>query len=121
LSTPVLIHDTGALLSKETLESIVEQPNAPTSAQVNVGDLPSLIYITSFEADDIYVINTGSDSVSVFDPHTNTVVKNIPVEQEPTFIRRVDNALYVANSGSDSVSVIDPKTNNVTKNIATDI
>ena len=34
----------------------------------------------------IYVANSGSDTVSVINPTTNTVIKNITVGDSPSFI-----------------------------------
>ena len=47
--------------------------------------------------DSIYVANSGSDTVSVIDPVTNTVIKNIPVGNGPRFIDTYMSYIYVAN------------------------
>ena len=67
----------------------------------------------------LYVTNFGSDTVSVIDPTTNTVIKNITVGDGPISIDidTFGDAMYVANYDSDTVSVIDPTTNTVIKNI----
>ena len=54
------------------LESIVNQTKLLTSAQLSVGSGPS--YIATLEGA-IYVANSGSNTVSVIDPNTNTVIK----------------------------------------------
>src|SRR6266540_2910507 len=68
---------------------------------------------------DIYVTNLDSDTVSVIDSQTNTVIGNpIPVGDRPVGIAfNADNGdLYVANQFSNTVSVIDGQTNTVTGN-----
>ena len=58
---------------------------------------------------EVYVVNTGSNSVSVIDAETNRLAATIPVHRKPYFID-VDHAgarAYVANAGSNDVSVID--------------
>ena len=74
----------------------------------------------------IYAVNAGhiqgnvNGSVSVIDPYKNTVIKTIPVGNNPRSISgilRFVNSIYVANSGSDTVSVIDTVNNTVIKTI----
>jgi YVTN family beta-propeller protein len=63
-----------------------------------------------------YIANSGSDSVSVIDTATNTVVgPPIPVGSTPigVAVNPAGTRVYVANSGSNSVSVIDTATNTV--------
>ncbi len=75
----------------------------------------------------IYVVNAGlmqgnvNGSVSVIDPYKNSVIKTIPVGNNPrsvSGILRFVNSIYVANSGSDTVSVIDTTNNTVIKTIS---
>jgi len=63
----------------------------------------------------LYVTNYGSDSVSVINGATNTVIANITVGSEQTGVAYdpSNGYLYVAVSGSDSVSVINGATNTV--------
>lgn len=63
---------TEAQPSENMLESIVNQTKLLTSAQLSVGSGPS--YIATLEGA-IYVANSGSNTVSVIDPNTNTVIK----------------------------------------------
>jgi YVTN family beta-propeller protein len=67
----------------------------------------------------IYVINTGSNSISAIDGRTNKVVATIPVGSQPHGIiaNDISAKVYVTNSGSNSVSVIDSKTNRVVATI----
>ena len=84
-------------------------------ATIPVGDLPVLI---AFNPDngDMYVANHDSDTVSVIDGQTNTVIGSpIPVGDDPFEIAfNPDNGdMYVTNHNSDTVSVIDGQTNTV--------
>lgn len=58
---------------------------------------------------EVYVVNTGSDSVSVIDAERNQVVANIAVHRSPYFISVAPDGkrAYVANSGSNNISVLD--------------
>ncbi|HEY7080890.1 MAG TPA: YncE family protein, partial [Nitrososphaeraceae archaeon] len=59
---------------------------------------------------DMYVTNFGSNTVSVIDTTTNTVVATITVGSAPQFIAFNPNNghMYVTNRGSNNVSVIGP-------------
>jgi len=59
--------------------------------------------------------NEGSDSVSVIDTTTNTVIATIPVGLFPTGVAVTPDAsrVYITNQDSDSVSVIDTGKNTV--------
>lgn len=67
----------------------------------------------------VYVANQASNSVSVINNFTNSIVKEIPVGRNPTAIAydAVNDNIYVANKGSNTVSVIDGTTNMVLTNI----
>ncbi|HEY4011152.1 MAG TPA: YncE family protein, partial [Acidobacteriaceae bacterium] len=58
---------------------------------------------------EVYAVNTGSNSVSVIDVTKNQVVATIGVHQRPYFIAVAPDGkrAYVPNSGSNTVSVID--------------
>ncbi len=58
---------------------------------------------------EVYVVNTGSNSISVIDAKKKAVVATIPVRLRPYFIsvNSAGTRAYVANSGSNNVSVID--------------
>ena len=62
-----------------------------------------------------YVANAGSNTVSVINPTTNTVVATIPVGPNPVNIAVTPNgtSAYVTNAGSNTVSVINTATNTV--------
>ncbi len=98
------------------LESIANRTKVLTSAQIEVEDMPIEIYTT---AEATYVANFRSNTVSVIDSDTNTVIKNIHVRDGPRFIDALagGGAVYVANSDSNTVSVINLVTNTVIRNI----
>ena len=56
----------------------------------------------------MYVVNSGSNSVSVINTSTNTVVATIPVETAPAGVTydSSNGMVYVSNSHSNTVSVI---------------
>jgi YVTN family beta-propeller protein len=68
----------------------------------------------------LYVANAGSNTVSVVDGRTNSIVTNITVGDNPNSLS-IDlkaHEVYVANSASNTVSVIDTLTNKITANIS---
>ena len=85
------------------------------SSNIPVGSKPNSI---AFGLGNIYVTNSGSNTISVIDGKTNKVVATIPVSHFPRGIAVADNGfIYTTNSGSDNVSVIDGKTNKVVATI----
>ena len=110
------MNDAEAQLNQNMLESIANRTKVLTSAQIEVGDMPIEIYTT---AEATYVANFRSNTVSVIDSDTNTVIKDIHVRDGPRFIDALagGGAVYVANFRSNTVSVIDSDTNTVIKNI----
>ena len=108
------MNDTKAQLSQNMLESIANQTKVLTSAQIEVGDIPIEIYTST---DATYAANFRSNTVSVIDSDTNTVIKNVTVGAYPFSITSSMNAVYVANGESNTVSVINPANNTVIKNI----
>src|ERR1051326_6988017 len=85
------------------------------SSNIPVGSKPNSI---AFGLGNIYVTNSGSNTISVIDGKTNKVVATILVGASPhNIIGSMLGKLYVTNSGSDNVSVIDGKTNKVVATI----
>src|SRR3974390_840999 len=66
-----------------------------------------------------YVVNGSSNTVSVIDTFTKTVVKTVKVGSEPDGVAITPNGsdAYVANWGSNTVSVIDTFTKTVVKTV----
>lgn len=98
---------------------IPEQPNVlpPTSASgtISVGNAPTAAaYCSSNNC--IYVVNSGSNSVTVISSNTNTVVATISsgfnTPQSLAYCP-TNNSMYVTNNGSATVSVINCNTNAV--------
>jgi YVTN family beta-propeller protein len=86
-----------------------------SNSNISVGSKPNSI---AFGLGNIYVTNSGSNTISVIDGKTNKVVATIPVGTSPhDIIGSMLGKLYVTNSGSDNVSVIDGKTNKVVATI----
>ena len=67
----------------------------------------------------VYIPNSGSNTVSVFDQLTGSVLDTIPVGNAPraVTVNETGTVAYVANSGDNSVSVIDTATNSVVATI----
>ena len=57
--------------------------------------------------DNIYVLNNGTNTVSVIDIETNTIINTITVGNSPNFMVAQGSTLYVANSADDTVSYFD--------------
>lgn len=70
----------------------------------------------------VYVVNSGSNSISVIDSSTNNVVQHIPVGSKPVAaqVSRDDKKLYVANNGENTISVIDTQTGQLLKKLPAD-
>ncbi len=68
----------------------------------------------------MYVANSGSSTVSVINPTTNNVIKNIPVGNPDFYSQPIHTWRCHVRSKlefSNTVSVINPTTNTVIKNI----
>jgi YVTN family beta-propeller protein len=87
--------------------------DAATNAIVTtipVGNDPRAI-ASNFLLGEVYVSNTGSNSVSVINTTTNTVIATIPVGNSPLGMSSNDNLgkLYVASSPDNAIFVIDER------------
>jgi YVTN family beta-propeller protein len=87
---------------------------AGKSATVAVGASPRNVAISP-DSTRAYVANAGSNSVSVINTATNTVVTTLGVGSNPVKIAITPNGAraYVTNNGAKSVSVINTATNTV--------
>src|ERR1041384_8377806 len=91
-----------------------------SSNNIPVGSKPNSI---AYGLGNIYVTNSGSNTISVIDGKTNKVVATIPVGTSPHGVVALDSpvggfsTIYVTNSGSNTISVIDGKTNKVVATI----
>ncbi|HEY4327088.1 MAG TPA: cadherin-like beta sandwich domain-containing protein [Mucilaginibacter sp.] len=99
--------------------------NIPSFTAINSGISPvtATITVTPVTASGVfaYIANRDSNSVSVINTATNTVVATIPVGIAPFGVSASPDGskVYVANSGSSYISVIDTKTNTVVNTIQT--
>jgi YVTN family beta-propeller protein len=78
-----------------------------------------IFFQTTSGEDFAYVVNQGSDTISVISISTNTVIKTIPVGHYPWRVAFTPDGrkAYVTHLGSDSVSIIDTSTHTVVKTI----
>ncbi len=90
------------------------------TATINVGLTPVDIRVSSQggQGERGYVVNRGSNSVSVIDVATKALVTSVPVGPGPVAVYTFRNFLYVTNQGSslspgNSISAIDMTTNQV--------
>ena len=97
LAVSVGIGQNVVVLDPETLQTI-----GSISTGVNPGGLMSR------EDRLLYIAETGSNSVLVYDFASNTMVKRIGVGFMPKRIARTDSFIYVTNTGSRSISVLQP-------------
>src|SRR3989304_6363939 len=95
-------------------------PNPAYGLAIPVGVGP--VYVAIDETTNtLYVVNQGSNDVTVIDGDTNSVITTIPVGTSPSgaeFVGGSVNRLYVLNQGSSNISVIDPTTNTVIQTIS---
>jgi YVTN family beta-propeller protein len=85
---------------------------------VTVGKDPVHAVVTP-DASSVYVVNAGSNSVSVLSTSANSVAAAIAVGKNPVWvaISPDDTKDYVTNGGSDTVSVINTATNMATATV----
>ena len=106
-------------LHEKTLYRMVNEPlNSEINSQIDVGDRPTVIAFNS-NTETIYVVNAGSDTVSVISGENNTKIgeditvgkKERTVGERPTSIgiNHHTNLIYLGNS--DTISVISGENN----------
>ena|GEM_PF-1176489 len=90
------------------------KPPASFIATIPVGNFPYGVAVNPI-TNMVYVTNQGSNSVSVIDGKTNSVVSTIPIGSIPydLAVNPITNKIYAANWLSNTVSVIDGNTNAV--------
>ncbi len=93
---------------------------APVTFTAQTGSSPAGV-VASPDGTRVYVANTGSNTVSVFNTATGQLIdadpnvagnQSISVGSSPSALAISGTRLYVANTGSNTVSVIDTTTNN---------
>jgi len=90
-----------------------------TIATIGVGSSPYGIAVNT-NTNRIYVLNGGSNTVSVIDGATHSVMATVGVGYRPFWqvaVNPATNQVYVPNNGSGTVSVIDGETNTVVATI----
>jgi YVTN family beta-propeller protein len=100
-------------LHNRTLYEVVKQTSGLNeNSRVVVGDDPVAVGIHS-SLDTIYVVNSGSNSVSVISALNDTKIKDIAVGERPVAvgIDETTNKVYVVNAFSNNVSVISAENN----------
>lgn len=105
-----------ALISSTGLVTALSAGSTTITAKKDlVSGSTSLTVSTEAQRRNVYVTNSGSNTVSVIDASSNTVLSNIAVGTQPTGIALDTSAgrAYIVNTGDGSVSVIDTSTNTV--------
>lgn len=96
-------------------------PGSTDVPAITVGANPQAIVVDP-NGRTAYVVNNGSDSVSVIDLVTNGVAAPVPVGHLPVAmaVSRSGDWGYVVNGGDDSVSVLDLRTRSVIDTVRVD-
>lgn len=97
--------------------------NTPSFKAVNKGGSTVTATITATPAPNngfAYIANSSSNTVSVVNVSSNTVLTTIPVGQSPAgvYLSPDHSKVYVANYNSNSISVINVTSNSVTSTIS---
>ncbi len=94
------------------------QSSDGTTIDVASGSGPWGVALDS-SGENLYVSNTGENTVSIFETLNNTLIGTIEAGPEPISlaISSDDSTLYVSNRGSDTISVIQLSTGIVTQTI----
>jgi YVTN family beta-propeller protein len=95
-------------------ELVAFPADSASSTTIPTGEIPCAVGI-NLRTNDVYVVNYGSNSVTVIDRATGKPVATVPVGDRPEAIAvdSVNNLIYVANMHSDSVTAIDGASNHV--------
>lgn len=93
---------------------VIDPERGGVVAQVRVGGQPADL---AWGEGAVWVVNTGSDTVSRLDAERLSAVDTIQVGAEPEGIAVGFGAVWVANSGSGTISQINPATNTVVRSI----
>lgn len=104
--------------SSGTAGLAVIDANTGSTVSVNTGSFPQAVAINSV-TNTIYVANRNSNSVTVVDGATDSVVTTITVGTGPNAIavNPVTNVIYTANYTAGTVTVIDGASNTVTATV----
>lgn len=99
--------------------SVIDCNGIIPTTNINVGGTPyAATFLASYNR--LYVTNSGDDDVTIINTLTNSVtLSNIPVNLFPYGIKYVSasDTIFVANALSNNLSVIDPNSNSVIMDI----
>jgi len=99
--------------------SVIDTTSNTLIETINIGGQAVGVWsVLHIVGNNLYVINSGSDSVNIIDMLTNSVIGSITVGDDPTSGALVGSDLYVTNRSSGTVSVIDTNTNTVTDTVS---
>ena len=111
--TDTLVDERGVAASGTV--SVVDLAGGNEVAQIVTGLHPSDLELSADQRT-LYVANANSDTVSVIDTRTQSVVETIPVRPDPTLmfgsapnalaVSKDGRTLFVANGGNDAVAVV---------------
>jgi YVTN family beta-propeller protein len=95
-------------------EVVAFSTGSASSTTIPTGEIPCAIGI-NLRTNAVYVVNYGSNNVTVIDGATGKPVVTVPVGYRPEAIAvdSVNNLIYVANTRGDSVTAIDGASNHV--------
>lgn len=116
--------DSGFRVSTDGIRYFVDTNTTELASNICINAATYPIAVGNFPFDvisgnsKIYTANRSSNSVSVIDPDTDTVIATIPVGIQPTGLAVVGTKLYVANHMSNTISVIDTNTDMVSSTIS---
>jgi YVTN family beta-propeller protein len=113
ISMIVLPNSIGA----QTLENIMNQRNEG-NPQIKVGHSPTSLAVNP-NTNKVYVANFRSNTVSVIDASSGSIINNIPTEDNPVLlsVNPNTNKVYVTYGLSKNVTVIDGNTDRNLTNI----
>lgn len=109
LAVSLSLSQTVVLLDPETLAEV---------QRISTGNKPEGLML--FKKTLLYIAETGSNSVMVYDLSRSKIQKRIPVGQSPRRIAEASGRIYVTNHNSRSISILTPGQLGVSKTIALD-
>ncbi len=103
----------------EVRTTFIQTVSSVTTASAPVSSMATIIEPQANKAYRIWTVNPDNNSVSVIDPLTNKLIKEIPVGTNPRALARsADGRIYVTNKDAATISVINPATLVVSSNLS---
>ena len=95
-----------SVLAATVTGTTVTEPVWRSTGSIHVGTVPIAIAVDP-DSGNLFVVNQGSDNVTVIDGSTDHVIGSVPVGSDPDAITydSANGNMYVANYASDNVSV----------------